>query len=180
MSIVSNSITFTVSNATPVATTTGDIVPAIPTGPIILPGDPVGVVAGDLRRLVYPGGTYAPVVYATNPDVYTNFNVSPLDKRPRAFVTPTLSDNVLIGWLGQSKDVAIEERWMGSATKSRMTLSFFLELQNYYQNPPTNGTFVQWEPRDRTTKKYNVVIESLSLSMTGSSGAGAGEGAAGC
>jgi len=175
MSIISNSITFTVGNAAPVATTTADIVPAIPTGPIILPGDPIGVVAGDLRRLVYPGGTYAPIVYATNPDVYTNFNTSPLDKRPRVIASQTLTDNVLVGWLGQSKDVAIEERWLGSTTKSRMTLSFFLELQNYYQNPPTNGTYIQWEPRDRTTKIYNVIIEALSLSTTGSAGAGAGD-----
>jgi hypothetical protein len=86
-----------------------------------------------------------------------------------------LSDNVLIGWLGQSKDVSIEERWLGSTTKSRMTLAFFIELQNYYQNPPVNGTYVQWEPRDRTTKKYNVMIEALSLSTTGSAGAGAGD-----
>jgi len=175
MSIISNSITFTVGNASPVATTTGDIVPAIPTGPIILPGDPIGVVAGDLRRLVYPGGTYAPIVYATNPDVYTNFNTSPLDKRPRVLASQTLTDNVLIGWLGQNKDVSIEERWLGSTTKSRMKLSFFLELQNYYQNPPTNGTYIHWEPRDRTTKVYNVIIEALSLSTTGSAGAGAGD-----
>jgi len=175
MSIISSSITFTVGNASPVATTTGDIVPAIPTGPIILPGDPIGVVAGDLRRLVYPGGTYAPIVYATNPDVYTNFNTSPLDKRPRVLASQTLTDNVLVGWLGQNKDVSIEERWIGSSTKSRMKLSFFLELQNYYQNPPVNGLFIQWEPRDRTTKKYNVVIEALSLSTTGSAGAGAGD-----
>mgnify|MGYP001594673221 CR=1 FL=1 len=175
MSIISSSIIFTVGNAAPVATTTGDIVPAIPTGPIILPGDPIGVVAGDLRRLVYPGGTYAPIVYVTNPDVYTNFNTSPLDKRPRAIVTPTLTDNAIMGWIGQSKDVAIEERWMGSSTRSRMTLAFFLELQNYYQNPPMNGTFIQWHPRDRTTKTYNVIIEALSLSTTGSAGAGAGD-----
>lgn len=170
MAIVSNSLTFTVGSAAPVATTTADIVPAIPTGPIVLPGDPLAVSAGALRRLVYPGGTYAPIVYATNPDVYTNFNTSPLDKRPRVAAVATLTDNVLIGWLGQSKDVAVEERWLGSTTKSRMTLAFFLELQNYYQNPPTNGTYIQWEPRDRTNSVYNVLIEGLSLSTTGSSG----------
>ena len=170
MAIISNSVTFTVGAAAPVTTTSGDIDFASPVGPVVLPGDPVGVVAGELRRLTYPGNTFAPLIYADNPDVYTNFNTSPLDKRPRAFAASTLADNVLIGWMGKSKDVAIEERWLGSTTRSRMTLAFFLALQDYYQNPPTNGQYIQWEPRDRTTSVYNIIIESLSLSLTGSAG----------
>ena len=56
-----------------------------------------------------------------------------------------------------------------------MTLAMFLALHDYYANPPTNGTYIQWEPRDRTSKKYNIVIESLTLSVTGSAGQGAGD-----
>ena len=175
MSIITNSVTFTIGNASPVVTTEADVQFAIPTGPIILPGDPIAESAGALRELVYPGGLFPPIIYATNPDVYTNFNTSPLDKRPHAYVNPTLSDNLLIGWRGVSRDVSVEERWNGSTTTSRMTLDFFLALQNYYQNPPVNGTFIQWWPRDRTTAKYNVVIEALSLSLTGSAGQGAGD-----
>jgi hypothetical protein len=125
--------------------------------------------------LVYPGGAFAPIIYESNPDVYTNFDTSPLDKRPRAFATATLTDNVIMGWLGVNKDVAIEERWTGSATRSRMKMDMFLALKDYYENPPTNGTYIVWEPRDRTNKTYNIVIESLTLSVSGSAGQGAGD-----
>lgn len=175
MAIISNSITFTVGDAAPVATTQSDILLGTAAPSILLPGDPIGVPAGQLRRLVYPDATFAPLIYETNPDVYTNFNTSPLDQRPRALTTGTLEDNVIMGWLGKGKDVAIAERWVGSTTRSRMTLTFFTELQNYYRNPPTNGTFITWEPRDRSSKTYKIVIESFTLSLTGSAGAGAGD-----
>ena len=175
MAIISNSITFTVGDASPVATTQSDIVFGTASPSIILPGDPIGVTAGELRKLVYPDSSFAPLIYETNPDVYTNFNTSPLDVRPHALATATLDDNVIMGWLGKGKDVSISERWIGSTTKSRMTLDFFTELQNYYRNPPTNGTFIQWQPRDRTSKVYSIVIESLTLSLTGSAGQGAGD-----
>lgn len=175
MSIISNSVTFTIGNASPVATTQADVEFATGVGSTVLPGDPIAESAGALRKLVYPGGLLPPIIYTTNPDVYTNFHTTPLDKRPRAFVNSTLSDNLLIGWFGQSRDVSVEERWLGSTTTSRMDLAFFLALQDYYRNPPANGTFIQWWPRDRTTTKYNVVIETLNLSLTGSAGQGAGD-----
>jgi hypothetical protein len=173
MPTITGSITFTVGNASPVETTTTDIHPAAIVAGVT--GNPAKTEDGELRRLVYPTSDFAPIIYASNPDVYTNFNTSPLDKRPRAFATATLSENKLIGWLGVSKDVAIEERWVGSAKESRMKLDFFLALQDYYANPPTNGQYIIWEPRDRTSKRYNIVIEALSLSLTGSAGQGAGD-----
>lgn len=175
MALITNSVTFTVGNASPVSTTEADLLIVAPIGPGALPGDPDAGSPGELRRLTYPGGTLAPLIYESNPDVYTNFNTSPLDKRPRAFAQATLEDNVMIGWLGKSRDVGIEERWLGSTNKSRVTLPFFTALQAYYENPPTDGTYIQWEPRDRTNKKYNIVIETLTLSTTGSAGAGAGD-----
>jgi hypothetical protein len=171
MPIIQNTITFTVGNNTPVATTEEDILPSS----AFTSGNEAATSDDELRRLVYPGGTFAPIVYESNPDVYTNFDRSPLDKRPRAFATATLTDNIIMGWLGANKDVAIEERWNGSTTRSRMKLDFFLQLKDYYYNPPTNGTYIIWEPRDRTSKRYNIVIESLSLSLSGSAGAGAGD-----
>ncbi len=63
MSLITSSVTFTVGVASPVATTTVDIGFGIATGPIVLPGDPVGVTAGELRRLTYPGGLFAPIIY---------------------------------------------------------------------------------------------------------------------
>jgi len=175
MAIITNSTTFTVSDASPVDTTTQDVVFASPNPSIILPGDPIGVSSGSLRRLTYPTTAFAPLIYSSNPDVYTNFNVSPLDVRPTVQTTGSLEDNLLVGWLGRSRDVSIEERWLGSTNKSRMKLDFFLELHNYYRNPPVNGQYIIWEPRDRTVKQYYIIIEALSLSLTGSAGQGAGD-----
>lgn len=173
MPTITATLNFTVGSQTPVATTTAEIKPAsiVSTGG----ANPALTQVGELRRLVYPTSSFAPIVYESNPDVYTNFNTAPMDRRPRAFAQATLSDNILIGWQGVSRDVNIDERWSGSAKQSRMTLSMFLALHDYYSNPPTNGQFIVWEPRDRTSATYNIVIESLTCSVTGSAGQGAGD-----
>ncbi len=173
MPTITGTLNFTVGNQTPVATTTTDIKPAAVVA--ISSGNAALTQTSELRRLVYPNSSFAPIVYESNPDIYTNFNTSPMDKRPRAFAQATLQDNVLIGWQGVSRDVNIDERWIGSAKQSRMTLAMFLALQDYYNNPPTNGTYIVWEPRDRTSTTYQIVIESLTLSVTGSAGQGAGD-----
>lgn len=175
MSLITNSLTFTIGDAAPVESTAADIEFATPAGSRVLPGDPVGGTPNELRMLIYPSGLLPPLIYTDNPDVYTNFHTSPLDKRPRAFVQSTLTDNMLIGWIGKSRDVSIEERWLGSTTQSHMTLDFFLALKDYYNNPPIDGSFIQWCPRDRTSEKYYIVIQDLSLSLTGSAGQGAGD-----
>lgn len=173
MAVITNSLSFTVGNQTPVATTTAEVNPTPTTSSSA--SNPALTADTELRRLVYPTVAFGPIVYESNPDVYTNFHTSPMDKRPRAFTQATLTDNIIIGWLGVNRDVAIEERWVGNSKESRMKLDFFLALKDYYENPPTNGTYIQWEPRDRTTKKYDIVIETLTLSLTGSAGQGAGD-----
>jgi len=172
MATISGVLNFTVGNASPVDTTTVDVNPATP---LLTSSNQAATQTSELRRLVYPTSDFAPIVYETNPDVYTNFHITPLDKRPRAVTTPTLEDSVIVGWLGQNRDVDITERWLGSNKASRMTLDFFLALQDYYLNPPTNGTYIQWEPRDQSGTVYNVVIEALSLSLTGSAGQAASD-----
>jgi hypothetical protein len=173
MATITGSLTFTVGDSVPVETTTAEIKPAAILA--VTTGNPAKTTLDQLRRLTYPGGLFAPIIYESNPDMYTNFNTSPLDKRPRAFATATLTDNILIGWQGVSKDVPIKEVWNGSSTVSRVTLDFFLALQDYYANPPSAGQYIQWEPRDRTSKKYNILIETLTLSVTGSAGQGVGD-----
>jgi len=173
MPTISGTLNFTVGNQTPAATTTAEIKPAA----VVAPAGSNPALTGDaqLRMLTYPTSSFAPLIYESNPDVYTNFDTSPLDKRPRAFSVGTLTDNILLGWKGISRDVAIEERWMGSTKQSRMKLDFFLALKDYYENPPTNGQYIKWSPRDRTSKEYYIVIEALTLSLSGSAGAGAGD-----
>jgi hypothetical protein len=173
MPTITGTLNFTVGNQTPVATTTTDIKPAAIVA--VSSGNSAITQTSELRRLVYPTNDFAPLIYESNPDLYTNFNTSPLDKRPRAFAQATLQDNILIGWQGVSRDVNIDERWVGSARQSRMTLAMFLALNDYYSNPPTNGSYIIWEPRDRTSKTYEIVIENLTLSMSGSAGQGAGD-----
>jgi hypothetical protein len=173
MPTLTGTLNFTVGNQTPVATTTTEIKPAV-----VLASSSENAAltqTSELRRLVYPTGSFAPLIYESNPDIYTNFHTSPLDKRPRAFAQATLQDNILIGWHGVSRDVSIDEKWIGGNKQSRMTLGMFLALHDYYVNPPTNGQYIVWEPRDRTSKTYNIVIESLTCSMTGSAGQGAGD-----
>lgn len=174
MPTITGTLNFTVGSETPADTTTLDVYPAepvaVPTG-----ANPALTSDSQLRKLTYPTSSFAPLIYESNPDIYTNFNTAPLDKRPRAFASATLTDNKLIGWLGVSRDVAIEERWIGSGKTSRMTLAMFLALQDYYANPPTNGQYITWAPRDRTSTVYNIVIESLTLSTSGSAGQGAGD-----
>lgn len=174
MPTITGTLNFTVGAQTPANTVTQDVFPATPVASNA-GGNPAYTSVSQLRKLTYPTAAFAPLVYESNPDVYTNFQSIPLDVRPRVGAQATLQDNILIGWLGVAKDVAITERWLGSTTKSRVTMAFFLALQDYYKNPPTNGTYITWEPRDQTTTVYNVVIESLTLSLSGSAGAGAGD-----
>lgn len=173
MPLITATLNFTVGNQTPVETATLDIYPA---SPIVAVGEnPAFTSDSQLRRLVYPGGTFAPIIYESNPDIYTNFQKIPLDKRPRVGAQATLQDNLLVGWLGRAKDVAITEKWIGSTTKSRVTMDFFLAVQDYYLNPPTGGQYITWAPRDQTNTVYNIIIEQLTISLSGSAGAGAGD-----
>lgn len=173
MALITGTLNFTVGNQTPAETTTLNVYPASPT--VAVGPNPAYTNDAQLRRLAYPGNTFAPIIYESNPDIYTNFQKIPLDKRPRVGAQATLQDNLLIGWLGYAKDVAIMEKWSGSTTKSRVTMDFFLAVQDYYLNPPTGGTYITWEPRDQSSIVYNIIIEHLSLSLSGSAGTGAGD-----
>jgi len=118
---------------------------------------------GALRRLVYPDATaLAPIVYTKNPDDWTNFDVSPLVKRPRVGVLQTLEDNKITGWQGYARDASVTETWRGSDTEASLKLDFLRQLYAYFETPPLTN-FIQWEPRDRTASVYNIVIESLTV-----------------
>jgi len=117
---------------------------------------------GALRKLVYPDGTLAPIVYEKNPDDWTNFDVSPMVKRPRIGVLQTLEGNKLTGWQGYARDASITETWKGSETEAPITVDFLRELYAYFENPPLVN-FIQWYPRDRTETGYNIMIESLTV-----------------
>lgn len=120
-------------------------------------------ITGNLqcRCLVYPNTSLADIKYTHNPTTTVNFDVSPVDKRPVAVGLPTITDNRITAWPGYSKDASITEIWSGGGSTASMDLGFFRQLVNYYQNPPASG-FIVWQPKDRTTVTYNIIIESLT------------------
>jgi hypothetical protein len=115
----------------------------------------------ECRCLVYPNTAFAPIKYSHNPTKTVNFDTSPVDKKPTAIGLPTITDNRITSWPGYAKDGSITEIWEGSDKIASMDLGFFRQLVNYYQNPPASG-FIVWEPKDRTTATYNILIESLT------------------
>ena len=115
-----------------------------------------------LRCLTYPTTAFAPITYQQNPDTWTNFDTSPLTKRPVVAKQPTLQDNRITQWSGYDRDADVTESWRGSDSESPMTVTFFRQLYAYYQNPPASG-FIQWAPKDRTSNVYNIVIKSMTV-----------------
>jgi hypothetical protein len=120
-------------------------------------------ITGNLqcRCLVYPNSSLADIKYTHNPTTTVNFDVSPVDKRPVAIGLPTITDNRITAWPGYAKDASIQEIWAGGGSQASMDLGFFRQLVNYYQNPPASG-FIVWQPKDRTTVTYNIIIQSLT------------------
>jgi hypothetical protein len=151
MAIISTQTTVTIGDATADVTQLD----------IVLQANLTGTLA--LRQLVYPdAAVLAPFTYEKNPDDWTNFDVSPLVKRPTVGVLKTLEDTKLTGWQGFARDASVVETWKGSETEAPITLNFFRQLYAYYENPPTNG-FIVWHPKDRTTNSYNILIEDLTV-----------------
>ena len=150
MAIISKQTTVSIGNASAVLTTADLVLQASITGTLAL------------RQLTYPTSAFAPIVYMQNPDEWTNFDVSPLVKRPSVGVLRTLEDTKLTGWQGFAKDAPIIEKWRGSGNQASMDLDFFRQLYAYYENPPTTG-LITWAPIDRTVNVYNILIERLTV-----------------
>lgn len=117
------------------------------------------------RELHYPSDTLPPIIYERNPDTWTNFDTSPMVKRPKVAVLSTLQDNRVIGWQGFDRDAPVTEIWNGGDSVAPMTLTFFRQLYAYFESPPTTN-FIQWYPKDRTDEVYNILIESLTVGGT--------------
>jgi hypothetical protein len=127
-------------------------------------GDPLAK-----SRLVYPTTDLAPIVYWSNPDRRINFDqdvlLSPLTSTRRM-----LEGTQTIRFERTLNDMVITEMWR-AAEGSRLSVptAFFRLLYEYLINPPafsaTAQTYIQWEPRDRNNKTYN--IELLRLVVGG-------------
>lgn len=160
MTLLTSQTTFTINPAPETITATADI-PLLPQNE--------GLDA--TPELHYPGDALPPLVYPDLPDKRMNFDTSPLTSRPIWKGELTLNDVQSVIWPGTIKDLPIREIWSGSDTVSRMSLSFFRRLWEYYVNPPATG-YITWNPKDRMDKAYNIQIIGLRAgSFSASSGA---------
>jgi hypothetical protein len=122
-----------------------------------------------LSRLVHPDASLAPIVYWSNPDRRINFDqdvlISPLTSTRRM-----LEGTQTVRFERTINDMVITEMWRAAeGTRLSVPTSFFRLLYEYLINPPaysaTAQTYIQWEPRDRNSKAYN--IELLRLVVGG-------------
>lgn len=133
--------------------------------------------AGDpeaCRRLVFPANVsplLAPIVYAigascANPDRTINLDNAVL---PHPITDPvkTLGTTKVIRFENLDEDVIVTEVWEADETNQRLTTALFRMFYEYLINAKlvdsTGPDFITWEPRDRTTKIYNVELLSLDV-----------------
>jgi hypothetical protein len=150
MTVITSQTTFTIQAALETVIETADIG--------LTPENPGG--SGAMRELRYPNDALPPLVYEENPDAWENFDTDPLTARPLAKGQMTIGDYQLLRWPGFIKDNPVREIWKGSDTISRMSLSMFRRLWEYFTNPPASG-YITWSPKDRVNKTYNIEIVGL-------------------
>lgn len=138
--------------------------------------------AGDpsaLRRLVYPSSVsmdLPPVVYSVAGLACTPTRTLNLDNAvlttARAEAVKTLGSTRVVRFDEGLEDTIVTEVWEGSANRAAMPTSLFRQLYEYWINPPpfslSGQAYIRWEPRDRSTKVYEV--ELLDLSVGGEGG----------
>ncbi len=123
---------------------------------------------GAKRILTHPlGATFAKITYYKNPT--RNFN---LDNEvllpPTSDTVKTIGSRQVIRFENELDDMIVTEIWEGSEGRlAAMPTFMFRQLYEYLINPPvfssTAQTFITWEPRDKSTKKYNVQLYQLRV-----------------
>lgn len=126
------------------------------------------------RRLVHPDTDLAPIVYWGNPTRSINIDNDVL-KHPISAVITTLGSTRVVRFERGTDDVVVQEIWTGSDQEAAMPSFFLRQLYEYLNNPPAFSssaqTYIQWLPRDRNAKTYNVEIISLRVGGGGRSDA---------
>ena len=136
--------------------------------------------AGDpeaCRRLTFPANVsplLVPIVYAIGPQgaCCNPLRTLNLDNKvlPHPFTDAvrTLGSTRVLRFEESDEDVIVTEIWPGSDSDAAMTTALFREFYEFLINAkliPASGVlgFIQWEPRDRTEKIYNVELLSLEV-----------------
>lgn len=125
---------------------------------------------GAKRRLVHPDAVnFPPISYFSNPDRTFNLDNQVLPA-PTITVVQTLSGTRVVRFDGLEEDVIITEIWTAQQNSVlSMPTFFFRQLYEYWINPPDFDPdpnlqeYIQWEPRDRTDKVYDVEITRLTV-----------------
>jgi hypothetical protein len=115
-----------------------------------------------VRELRYPSDGLPPIIYEQNPGWWDNFDTSPLTGRPTLKAEWTLADVAMARWPGYVKDRPVVEYWKGDEQTSHMKLVMLRQLWEYFSNPPLSG-YIEWWPKDRTSRGYYIEIESLTV-----------------
>ncbi len=125
-------------------------------------------VLGAQRILVHPDGSFfSPITYYKNPTRTFGLDNTVLPA-PISDAILTLGSRPVVRFERFEKDVVITEVWEGAEDKrASMPTFLFRQLYEYLINPPVFDvdaqTFITWEPRDRTTLKYNVQFFELRV-----------------
>lgn len=119
------------------------------------------------RRLVHPDSlNFPPLTYWGNPDRTTGLD-NQVVSNPIARPVLTAGTTKLLRWETSDDDVTVVETWTASGAKHAMPTWFFRQLYEMVANPPVydpiSPVFIHWEPRDRSTKIYQVLPYRITV-----------------
>jgi len=120
------------------------------------------------RVLTHPdGANFSPIVYWNNPDRSFNIDNDVL-RAPVNRTVLTETGTRVISLDRFEEDTIITEIWSAAeGLKFAMPTFLFRQLYEYYVNRPalsiTNQEYIQWQPRDKNSNTYNVIILRLAV-----------------
>ncbi len=133
---------------------------------VIFESGEAGVV-GARRILTHPDTqNFSPITYDRNPDRDFNLDTEVLPG-VRGSAIDTLGARQVVRFEETIADVVVTEVWDGASGQASMLAFFFRQLYEYLRNPPVfnaiTQTFITWQPRDKSTKTYNVQLFRLKV-----------------
>lgn len=123
------------------------------------------------RVLTHPDSeNWPPIPYQRNPDK-TSFLDNDILYPPKTAAVETEDTTGVIRHESNLSDKVIEEIWFGGDKRASVETWFFRLLYEYLLNPPeidySSQTYITWQPRDKNTYTYNLVLMSLNAGGEG-------------
>ena len=127
---------------------------------------------GAKRILTHPTTSLAPITYFSNPDRTLGMDNDALF-HPITNAVLTLGTTRVVRFETGVDDVIATEIWEGEDGRASMPTFFLRQLYEYLINPPAfselTPVYIQWEPRERNARVFNVEFLSLSVGGSGES-----------